>query len=112
MGNASPTSTLDLHPSERRFLTAMQELGYGRFESLRIRRGEFVLEPWPTTIRSVKFGNASSNKPDDGSGEFELKQQTAQLFEFVRSIDVGEIRILEVRGGLPFAMEVANTGGK
>jgi hypothetical protein len=37
-----------------------------------------------------------------------LKQQTAQLFEFVRSVDAGEIRVLEVRGGLPFAMEIAS----
>ena len=53
-----------------------------------------------------KFGDATPNRPDNQSGEFELKQQTAQLFEFVRSVDAGEIRVL-VRGGLPFIMEIA-----
>jgi len=36
-------------------------------------------------------------------------KQTAQPFAFVRSVDAGEIRVLEVRGGLPFTLEVANT---
>jgi hypothetical protein len=55
----APRSTRDLRPSERRFLAAMQQLVHGRFESLPIRQGELVLAPWPTTIRSVKFGNAT-----------------------------------------------------
>src|SRR5438105_4702951 len=105
---SSLISTQDLRPSERRFVAAMQRLGYGRFECLRIRHAELVLDPWPTTVRSIKFGNASPNKPEAGSVEFELKQQTSQLFEFVRSVDACEIRVLEVRGGLPFAMEFAN----
>ncbi len=46
MGNKSLVSTHDLRPSERRFVAAMQELGYGRFESLRIQGGEFVLDRW------------------------------------------------------------------
>jgi hypothetical protein len=108
MRNESLVSTRDLRPSEHRFVTAMQELGYGRFESLRIERGEFVLDPWPTSVRSVKFGDATPNRPGNQPGEFELKQQTAQLFQFVRDVDAGEIRVLEVRGGLPFTMEIAN----
>jgi hypothetical protein len=88
----------------------MQRLGYGRFESVRIQRGELVLDPWPATIHSIKFGNPVPNQPDDRSGDFELKEKTVQLFEFVRGINAGEIRVLEVRGGLPFAMEFADDG--
>jgi len=106
-GGESPISARDLRPLERRFVTAMRELDYGRFESLRIRHGEPVLDPWPTIVRSVKFGDATPNRPDNQSSEFELKQQIAQLVEFVRSVDDGEIRVLEVRGGLPFRMEIA-----
>jgi hypothetical protein len=101
-------STYNLRPSERRFVNAMWKLGYGRFESLRIQGGELVLDPWPTTIRSVKFGNPAPNQPDDRAGQFELKEKTAQLIEFVRSIKAGEIRILEVRGGLPFTMDIVS----
>ena len=55
-----------------------------------------------------KFGDATPNKPDNQSGEFELNQQIAQLFEFVRSVDAGEIRVPEVRGRFPLTMEIAN----
>jgi len=103
----SPTSTRDLRPSERRFLAVMQQLGYGRFESMRIQRGELVLEPPPTAVRSVKFGAATPNRPAELSGDFQLKKETAQLFGFIRGVDAGEIRVLEVRGGLPLSMEIA-----
>ena len=42
----------NLRPSEIRLIAAMQQLGYGCFESLRIHAGEFVLDPWPTAVRS------------------------------------------------------------
>ncbi|MBM3739849.1 MAG: hypothetical protein FJW39_29145 [Acidobacteria bacterium] len=99
------TSTRDLLASERRFLTAMMELGFGRFEFVRIERGELVLAPWPTSVRGVKFG---SEEPavHRTSDEFELKRQVVEFFEYVRSVEVGEIRCLEIRHGRPFSMEV------
>jgi hypothetical protein len=100
-----PMSTSDLLPSERRLVAAMNQLGFGRFESIRIERGELVLEPWPTTVRGVKFGSVDTT-PEALSGEIQLKRQVVELFEYVRSVDVGEIRCLEVRHGLPFSMEV------
>jgi hypothetical protein len=104
--NGCPTSMDELHPSEREFVIAMGQLSYGRFESLQIRQGELVLQPWPTSVRSIKFGVTTSNSPHKPSGECELKLQAAQFFGFIRGIDAGEIRVLEVRGGLPFAMEI------
>ena len=105
MTNNRPASTADLLPSERRFLAAMQQLGYGRFESLRIIRGELVLAPWPTTVKRVSFGagKAPSRTP---SGVFELKRQVVQFFEYVRGVDNGEIRSLAVVDGSPISMEV------
>ena len=99
------TSTRDLLASERRFLTAMVDLGFGRFEFLRIERGELVLDPWPTTVRGIKFG--SEERPGrKTTDEFDLKQQVVELFEYVRQVDAGEVRCLEVRHGLPFSMEI------
>jgi hypothetical protein len=103
-----PKLTGELLPTERRFLRAMQALGHGQFEAVRIRHGELVLDPWPTTIRSIKFGNATPNRPLSGSADFELKEQASEFFAYVRTIEIGVIRVLEVRGGLPFAMEVAD----
>src|ERR1039457_6920418 len=96
-----------LRPSERQFVDAMRRLGHGRFESVRIQRGELVLEPPPTAVRSVKFGKPTPNRPQHPSNAFDLKQEVAQLFEAVRGVDDGEIRVLEVRGGLPLSMEIA-----
>jgi hypothetical protein len=105
VSHAPPKTTQDLLASERRFLAAMGRMGHGRFESLRIQQGELVLEPWPTAVRTVKFGAATPNRRVELSGDFELKQETAQLFEFVRGVERGAIRVLEIRGGLPFLME-------
>ena len=102
----------DLSHSERRFLLAMNDLQFGRFEFLRIEQGELVLNPWPTTVRAVKIRSeaaATQVFPDD----FELKPPSAEFFKHVRAMANGEIRCLEVRHGLPFSMELTyrpNTG--
>jgi hypothetical protein len=100
-----PISTRDLLPSERGFVAALEQLGFGRLEFLRIHSGELVLDPWPMTVQLLKF-SAAETEPYKPSAEFELKKATAALFEYIRSVDEGEIRCLEVRHGLPFAMEV------
>ena len=43
--------THNLSEAERRFVAAMNDLGYGRFESIQINRGALVLNPWPKAIR-------------------------------------------------------------
>jgi hypothetical protein len=101
-----PKSIHDLRPSEGCFFRAMHDLGHGRFESVRIRDGELVLDPWPAPIRSVKFGNATPNRPVSASADFELKYRVTEFFACVRTIKSGVIRVLEVRGGLPFCMDV------
>ena len=96
--------------SERRFVYAMRQVQFGRFESLPINRGELVLDPWPTCIRDVKFGSDSI----DGEFEtmdFDLKRQIVEFLQYVRAVDVGEIYCLTVRHGLPFSMEVLHKPG-
>src|SRR5437588_790018 len=77
-----PLSTSDLSPAERRFADIMRELSFGRFEFLQIQSGEVVLDPWPTTVRGVKFGSADPVATNERPDEFELKKQVAELFEF------------------------------
>jgi hypothetical protein len=105
-------STRDLLPSEYRFVIAMQHIGFGSFESVRIENRELVLDPWPTTILGVKFGSEERSAPPTPPAEFQLKRQVVQLFEYVREVDAGEIRCLEIRHGLPFSMEVELAGAK
>ncbi|MGA2182620.1 MAG: hypothetical protein ABSH47_06285 [Bryobacteraceae bacterium] len=101
-----PRFTGDLSQSERRFAKVLQQLRFGRLESIRIRHGAPVLDdPGPTAVQVVKFGSTEST-PSDRSSEFELKKPLAELFEYIRGVDDGEIRHLEVRHGLPFSMEI------
>ena len=105
-----PVSTRDLLASERTFVAAMTNLGFGRFEYLRIERGELVLHPWPGVIRDVKFGSHDPGAAKTIPADFELKPQVAELFEYIRDVDAGEIRTLEVKSGLPFSMEIEMAG--
>ena len=44
--------------------------------------------------------------------EFDLKGEVADLFEYTRDVEDGEIRCLAVRHGLPFSMEIELPGGR
>ena len=106
-----PTTTHDMLPSEATFLAAMQRLGFGRFEYLQIRGGELDLNPWPVAVRDIKFAAAASCARSSDSTS-DLRPQIAEFFEYVRDVDAGEIRELQVRHGLPFSMEVELAGAK
>ena len=99
-----PVTTHDMLASETTFLAAMRQLGYGRIELLRIERGELV-DPWPITVRDVKFGAEDAAEKVPGA-DFTLKKQVAELFHYVRSVESGEIRVLEIKNGLPFSMKI------
>jgi hypothetical protein len=103
---ADPTSTPELRSTERTFISAMQQLGFGRFECLQIRGGELVLDPWPTTVREWKFASDPQSAPETQTQEFELKRQHREFIQFVRSTESGAIRQLDIRHGLPFSMEL------
>ncbi len=105
MSESKPCFTGDLTAPEQRFLAAMRELGFGRFEYVQIRGGEIVLDPWPVAVRDVKFG-AEATDERNARPDCQLKRQVAEFFEYTRDVEAGEIRTLEIRHGLPFSMEV------
>lgn len=106
-----PVTTQDLLPSEVAFLATVQELGFGLLERLQIRSGQLILSPPPTVVRHVKFGpQAAAGKTSNG--ECGLRQQVAEFFAYVRAVESGEIRTLEIRHGLPFSMEVELGGAR
>jgi hypothetical protein len=106
-----PVRVQDLFHSETAFISTMQQLRFGLIEQLQIRGGELVLRPEPATIRHIKFGAPVVNgKTSDRKSE--LCPQIAEFFAYVREIDIGEIRTLEIRHGLPFSMEVGSAGSR
>lgn len=110
MNRGRPTSTKDLLPSERSLLEIIRTLGFGQIEFLRISGGEPVLDPSPTVVRDLKLGTERYEAVSTAATEFELKREAADLFEYTRDVDHGEIRCLVVRHGLPFSMEVELSG--
>lgn len=106
-----PFTIQDLLPSEVAFVAAMQHLGFGLIEHLQIHGGELVVDPPPATVRYVKFGTPATAAKTSG-GTSELRQQHAEFFAYVRGVDAGEIRTLEIRHGLPFSMEVELAGAR
>src|SRR5260370_31787668 len=94
-----PPSNRDLLPSERRFIVALNQLGFGRLECVRIQRGELVLDPAPTVVQVLKVGSAEW-QPPSRSADFELKEPLAKLFEYIRGVDDGAILCLEGPHGL------------
>lgn len=111
MSAPKPCFTGDLTASEHRFLAAMREVGFGRFEYVQIRNGQIVLDPWPIAVRDVKFG-AEAAEGHTARPDIQLKRQVAELFEYTRDVEAGEIRTLEIRHGLPFSMEVELAAGR
>jgi hypothetical protein len=101
-----------LAPSERALLEMIRALGFGQIEFLRIRAGEPVVEPWPTVVRDLKLGVDRHEPRTTAEPEFELKREAADLFEYTREVEDGEIRTLVVRHGLPLSMEIELAGSR
>jgi hypothetical protein len=110
MKGGRPATTQDLFPSERSLLEIIRTLGFGQIEFLRISAGEPVMDPWPTVVRDLKLGTERYAAVSTTATEFDLKREAADLFEYTRDVDHGEIRCLVVRHGLPFSMEVELSG--
>ena len=111
MSAPKPGFAGDLLPSEQRFLAAMREVAFGHFEYLQIRDGEIVLDPWPVAVRDVKFGVEAADT-HLVTADYQLKRHVSEFFHYTRGIAVGEIRVLEIRHGLPLSMEVERESGK
>lgn len=110
MNRGRPASTRDLLPSERSLLDAMGVIEFGQIEFLRLRAGEPVLDPWPAVVRHLKFGVEGRDPRSTSTRDFDLKREVADLFEYTRNVEDGEVRALVVRHGLPFSMEVELSG--
>lgn len=97
MNSGGRLSASELRPPEQRLVAAMQRLGFGRFERLKIVNGEPVLAPWPLTVRGIRFGWDTADKVRTETKEFALKQQVAELLQYIRSAGTSEILSLEFR---------------
>ncbi len=100
------TNKASLSPARRQLLELLQQINFGRLESLEVRDGQPVLSPRPLVAREHKFGGENGPRPELTSPDFALKQQVVELFEFFDEMQDGVIDVLEIKHGLPFRMVV------
>ena len=95
-----------LPPERRRLLKRMQQINFGRIESMVIKDGQPVLDPPPRIIREIKFGGENGPRLEAAIDDFALKAQVVELFRHMDELQDGVIERLEVQRGLPFRMAV------
>lgn len=94
-----------LSPARRQLLLRLQTINFGCIEGLRLQHGEPVLES-ATVVREIKFGGDNTACPQSSLTDFQLKAQIIELFSHFDRINNGVVRLLEIKHGLPFKMNV------
>jgi hypothetical protein len=79
---------------------------------LQVKAGEPWFEPAPRVLRKVKIGGDNGPRPEASLQDFWLKQQTIEMLEVIADFGEGEVQSIEVKNGLPFAMELEHRSRK
>jgi hypothetical protein len=95
-----------LNDPQRRLVEMLQNLNWGRIENLCVRGGEPTYEPAPRIIQTVKMGGQNGPRPEADLDEFWLKQPVIDLFQTIADLHEGKILVIEVKHGLPFAVQI------
>ena len=103
-GGKPPRRAQELTPAERRMVTLLQRINFGRVRNLVVRDGQPVFDPAPRTQRDHKFGGQNGPRPEVSLDDYVLKKEVAEMFRQLRTLGDGVIVNLEVRCGLPFLM--------
>jgi hypothetical protein len=73
-------------------------------------------DPAPRVVRKLKIGGENGPRPETTREDFVLKQQSLEMLEAIAQLGDGEVRAIEVKHGLAFAMEIEHrsdsTGGR
>ena len=103
------TTKSSLSDSHRHLVELMQRLNFGRIQNLAVRDGAPVFDPAPKVIQKVKIGGDNGPRPELSCEDFLLKRQTVELLEAISDLGDGTVLIIDVKHGLPFAVEIELT---
>jgi hypothetical protein len=95
-----------LSPEWARLVELMQAVNFGRIEDLVIRSGQPLFSPAPRVIEKVKIGGDHGPRPEIGYADFRLKGGVVELLELFARLGDGEVRVIEIRSGLPVSAEI------
>ena len=101
-----PIAKSSLSGPRRHLVELMQQLNFGRIENLEVRGGEPVFDPAPRVVRKLKIGGENCPRPEIVREDFLLKQQTLEMLDAISQLGDGEVRVIEVKHGLAFSMEI------
>ncbi len=104
------TYKTDLSVRSKALVERMQQINFGRIENLPILAGEPVPDERTKTIRKVKFGGQNIPRKESEMSDFKLKVEVVEFFDELERIGDGIIHSLEIKHGLPFAMDVQHIG--
>ncbi len=90
----------------QRLIELMQRVNFGRIDGLVVTDSQPVLDPPPQITREIKLGGENGARPEAEIGDFALKSQVIELFDFFEQLRNGVIDVLEVKHGLPFRVIV------
>jgi hypothetical protein len=96
-----------LTAGRRRLLELFQQANFGRVERLTVKSGEPIFDPPPRIVREIKFGGDNGPRREMEVGDFQLKSQIVELFNHFDELRDVTIKVIEIKHGLPFRMEVA-----
>jgi hypothetical protein len=109
-GNQSPGLTKQqLTPAQQQLLDLCQRIRFGRIHSIKVSRGQPVVEAGLAWTRTVKVLGTNAPHPARQAPNFALKHSVVDLFRLLHELGDGEIRDLEVRDGLPCGFAVEET---
>ena len=100
------TTKSDLSGAQQRLVLLLQTLNFGRIEALRVRSGEPCFDPPPRITEKRKLGGEHGPRREANLSDFNLKQSTIEMLEAIGEIQDGEVQAIEVKFGLPFALEL------
>lgn len=109
----NPIMQSSLTAPRQRLLRLMQEINFGRIEGLLVQGGEPIFSPPPQVVREIKFGGTNGPCSEAADRDFALKASVREMFDQFCAIEDGRVRVLEIKHGLPFRMDVEAyaTGG-
>ena len=103
------TTKSSLPDSHQRLLELMQTINFGRIEDLRVSGGNPIFSPSPKIIQKVKLGGDNGPRPEAYCDDFLLKKQSLELVAAIKELGEGKVRSIDVKHGLPFAVEIELT---
>lgn len=95
-----------LSPDGRRLIELMQRTNFGIIEDLHVKGGQLQFNPPPRVVRKLKIGGENGPRPEARAADFALKREVLELFEHLERLGNGVVRRIEVKGGLPFSLDV------